>query len=83
MMNNLNPGQGVAEDDEAYLFKAIAFAGDCRHLAERRRSMRKLISRLTIRDEASFAQAVEMAYQTMYRRWRTSELATPFDVVSK
>jgi len=83
MTNNLNPGQGVAEDEEAYLFKAIAFAGDCRHLAELRCPMRKLISRLTIRDEASFAQAVEMAYQTMYRRWRTSELETLFDIVSK
>jgi predicted O-linked N-acetylglucosamine transferase (SPINDLY family) len=80
IMSNLGLGEWVAGDEETYLSKAVSFSRNGAALAGLRRGMRERIAASPLRDEASFARAVERAYREMWRRWCAGEIVGPLDV---
>jgi protein O-GlcNAc transferase len=59
----------VAQDDDAYVTKAIALARDAVRLSELRRTLRDRMASSTLCDGARLARAIEAAYRRMWLTW--------------
>lgn len=66
---------GVAEDEQTYIARAAALAGDPARLAELRRTLRPAITGSPLCDKQGAARAIEQAFRRMWRRWCTSPSA--------
>jgi predicted O-linked N-acetylglucosamine transferase (SPINDLY family) len=69
LMTNLDLADWVADDEAAYVAKAMRFAGDTDALAALRSGMRARMSASPVMDEQGFARDVERAYKTMWTDW--------------
>ena len=59
----------IARTPDEYVAKAAAFAGDLKHLADVRKTLRQRMQASPLCDAAGFAQKVEAAYRAMWARW--------------
>lgn len=69
ILANLGLDALVAMDVDEYIARAAALAEDTSRLAELRTTMRERFRLSPLRDEESFARAVEAAYHRMWRAW--------------
>ena len=69
LLKNLGLDEWVAQSEEEYIGKAVAFAGDVEALSELRVGMRSRMQASPLMDEAGFARGVEAAYRTMWAGW--------------
>ena len=69
LMTNLGLSEWVAQDQQEYEDKAIAFAQDIPALAKLRTGMRARMQASPVMDEKGFTQDVEVAFQTMWTNW--------------
>jgi predicted O-linked N-acetylglucosamine transferase (SPINDLY family) len=69
LMTNLGLPEWVAQDEQEYEDKAIAFAQDIPALASLRSGMRAKMQASPVMNEKAFAQDVEGAFETMWRNW--------------
>jgi predicted O-linked N-acetylglucosamine transferase (SPINDLY family) len=72
LMTNLGLSEWVAQDEQEYEDKAIAFAQDIQALAKLRTGMRARMQASPVMDEKGFTQDVEAAFQTMWTNWVNS-----------
>ncbi len=73
LMMNLGLADWVADSEDDYVSKAIAFAGRTAELDALRRGMRDRMRASPLMDEAGFAGAVDHAFRTMWRDWCASQ----------
>jgi len=59
----------AARDEQEYVAKAVAFAGQFQELAAIRASLRKMVSNSPLCDADRFAAGVEAAYRRMWHKW--------------
>ena len=69
LMSNLGLPEWVAQSEQEYEDKAVAFAQDMAGLASLRGTMRARMQGSPVMDERSFARDVESAYEEMWRTW--------------
>ena len=69
LMMNLGLPEWVAQTEEEYIAKAIAFSGQPQYLAELRNTMRQRMRTSPVMDGKGFAQGVENAYRLMWKNW--------------
>ena len=69
LMSNLGLPEWVAQSEQEYEDKAVAFAQDITGLASLRGSMRARMQGSPVMDERAFARDVESAYEEMWRTW--------------
>ena len=69
LMTNLGLGDWVAQSEQEYEDKAVAFAQDIPALAKLRSTLRPRMQSSPVMDEKSFAKDVEAAYQGMWLNW--------------
>ena len=60
----------VADDDDAYVARAVAAARDVPGLAALRQSLRRRFEVSPLRDGAGLARAMEEAYRALWDAWR-------------
>jgi protein O-GlcNAc transferase len=71
-MTNLGLPKGVANSEQGYEDKAIAFAQDIPALAGLRSGMRARMQAAPVMDEKGFAQDVDVAFEAMWSNWLAS-----------
>ncbi len=59
----------IADNEGAYIDKAVALASDFTKLAEVRSTLRQEMQNSAMMDELGFAHRLEMAYREMWRKW--------------
>lgn len=64
----------IAQDEEAYVQKAVALAQDVTRLRSLRGSLRDTMQASPLMDEPGFARAVEDSFQTMWQKWYLSQV---------
>ncbi|WP_136416236.1 tetratricopeptide repeat protein [Herbaspirillum sp. ST 5-3] len=69
LMMNLGLPEWVVTDENDYIDKACAFAGEPQRLTELRTGMRDRMRASPVMDGAGFARGVEDAYRRMFRAW--------------
>ncbi len=69
LMMNLGLPEWVATDEDDYIDKACAFAGDPPALVPLRAGMRERMRNSPVMDGAGFARGVEGAYREMFFKW--------------
>jgi predicted O-linked N-acetylglucosamine transferase (SPINDLY family) len=72
LMTNLGLPEWVANDEQEYVSKAVAFAQDVPALTNLRRSMRARMQGSPVMDEKGFAEDVEAAFKNMWSNWINS-----------
>lgn len=74
LMTNLGMTDWVAETEEDYIGKAVAFAADLEGLTAIRAGLRERMRASPLMDEVGFAKEVEAAYRTMWTDWTQGPL---------
>ena len=69
LMTNQGLPEWVAQTEEEYIAKAVAFAAQPDLLRELRRTMRQRMQGSPVMDGKGFAQGVEQAYRQIWGRW--------------
>jgi len=69
LMTNLGLPEWVAQNEQEYEDKAVAFALDASRLGSLRSKMRAMMQASSVMDEKAFAQDVEAAFKTMWNTW--------------
>jgi protein O-GlcNAc transferase len=69
LMMNLGLPEWVAQTEEEYIQKAVAFAQDHSRLSELRSTMCQRMQDSPVMDGKGFAQGVEEAYREMWEKW--------------
>ena len=59
----------VAENEEAYVEKAVALASDLERLSSLRAGLRPRVQQSPLCDEAGFTRALEDSYRAMWKTW--------------
>jgi predicted O-linked N-acetylglucosamine transferase (SPINDLY family) len=72
LMTNLGLPEWVAQDEQEYEDKAVAFAQDITSLASLKSGMRARMQASPVMDEKGFARDMEGAFETMWRNWINS-----------
>jgi predicted O-linked N-acetylglucosamine transferase (SPINDLY family) len=60
---------GIAEDEQTYVLRAAALAGNTDRLIELRRTLRSTLAGSPLCDKHGAAHAIEQAFRRMWRRW--------------
>jgi len=68
-LNALQMQDWIARDEEDYVRIAVEASRNLPRLADLRRNLRARMAATAIGDARKYAQAVEAAYRTMWRRW--------------
>jgi predicted O-linked N-acetylglucosamine transferase (SPINDLY family) len=77
LLNTVGLGELAVPDEEAFIIRARAMAGDLDRLDQLRAAMRARLTGSPLRDEAGFTRDLEAAYRDMWRQWcATSGTAT-------
>lgn len=69
LLSNLELGDLIATTPEAYVQKAVMLANDRKRLAALRAELRPRMAASVLCDAKAFAQGVEQAYRSMWRKW--------------
>jgi predicted O-linked N-acetylglucosamine transferase (SPINDLY family) len=74
---NLGLPELVAHGPDEYVAIAARLAGDLKHLAELRATLRRRLENSPMMDTQRFALQIERAYRAMWRRWCAGERPRP------
>ena len=69
-MGAVGLGDWVAEDDDAYVARALEAASDLGALADMRHGLRARVEASPLRDADGLARCVEDAYRALWDDWR-------------
>jgi predicted O-linked N-acetylglucosamine transferase (SPINDLY family) len=69
LLNTVGLGELAAPDEETFIIRARALAGDLDRLDRLRATMRARLTASPLRDEAGFTRDIEAAYRDMWRQW--------------
>ncbi|TAL09208.1 MAG: tetratricopeptide repeat protein [Nitrospirae bacterium] len=69
LLSTLGYSQLIADTPKAYLKIAVGLAKKCKDLAALRAELRPRMAASALCDAKAFAQGVEQAYRSMWRRW--------------
>lgn len=80
VMNHVGLPEFVAENEDDYVAKAVAWSRNIPELTVIRAGMRVRINNSELRTPARVAQGIEDAFREMWRRWCRGESPESFDV---
>ena len=73
LLENVGIGELAAEDDEGYLERAVALAGDAELLGALRRRLPQMMRSSPVMDARGYVRDVEAAYETIWRNFLESQ----------